>query len=141
MHMIAYTYRTTTNPDTSAPVYGQISSENYYDGTDVGAAVSTLTVPSATTRTETRGDNVTRTFIYNGTGYVTWVPDFTSHSAQQHYDATTKYVDYLVDRKGNRTDYVSDPITGNINQIQFPLTVADTPGQSIRPTVILWPTD
>ncbi|PYY24976.1 MAG: hypothetical protein DMG62_00430, partial [Acidobacteria bacterium] len=135
MHKIAYTYRTTDNYTGSHPTYGQISSENYYDGTNVGAAVSTLTVPSATTRTETRGDNVTRTFIYNGTGYVTWVPDFTSHSVQQHYDATTKYVDYVVDRKGNRSDYVSDPITGNITQIQFPLTQADTPDQTQRPTV------
>ena len=58
------------------------------------------------------------------------------HSAQQHYDATTKYVDYVVDRRGNRTDYTCDPVTGNVTQIQLPLTNGDTPGQgNTQPTI------
>jgi hypothetical protein len=48
MHKIAYTYNTGTNPDGSAAVFGQIQSENYYDGTTIGVAVSTLSVPEHT---------------------------------------------------------------------------------------------
>jgi len=139
MKRIAYVYRTANNPDGTTPVYGQVQSENYYDGATVGAAVSTLTVgesPNITyKRQETRGDGATRTFIYSGFGQVNWASDFMGHNTQQHYDATTKYVDYVVDRKGHRTDYTSDPITGNITQIQFPLTQGDTPGQNQRPTI------
>src|SRR5205814_5887148 len=82
-----------------------------------------------------RDTYVTLTYINHGTGYESCVPNFTSHSAQHQYDATTKYVDYVVDREGHRTDYVSDPITGNINQNQFPLTQRDTLHQTQRPTV------
>jgi YD repeat-containing protein len=69
MRRIGYIYRTTTNPDGTAPVWGQIQSENYYDGTTVGAAVSTLSITTASTRTETRGDGThpTRTFAYSAT--------------------------------------------------------------------------
>ena len=83
MHKIAYTYRSTDNYTGNHPGYGQISSENYYDGTNVGVAVSTLTVPNATTRTETRGDGKTRTFTYTAAGYLTSCTDFMSHSASQ----------------------------------------------------------
>lgn len=38
MWKIAYTYATGTNADGTAVVYGQILSENYFDGTNVGAA-------------------------------------------------------------------------------------------------------
>ena len=50
MKRIAYDYKplTPTNPDGTTPVYGQILSERYWDGTlgheHNGAAVSTLTV-------------------------------------------------------------------------------------------------
>jgi RHS repeat-associated protein len=134
MHKIAYTYRTTDNYTGSHPVYGQISSENYYDGTNFGAAVSTLTVPTATTRIETRGDTKTRSFTYTTDGYLTSCTDFMSHSASQGYD-NKKYVNYVIDRRGNRTDYFNDPITGNVLQIQFPFTHEDTPNQSMRPTI------
>jgi RHS repeat-associated protein len=102
--------------------------------------VSELTVgesPNITyKRKETRGDSKTRTFIYGGAGYINWIADFMGHSAQQHYDATTKYVDYVVDRRGNRTDYTCDPLTGNVTQVQLPLTNGDTPGQgNTRPTI------
>ena len=41
-----------------------------------------------------------------------------------------------IDRRGNRTDYTSDPITGNVTQIKFPLTHGDTPARAVRPTTI-----
>jgi RHS repeat-associated protein len=139
MKRIAYVYRTANNPDGTTPAYGQVQSENYYDGTTVGAPVSTLTVgesPNITyKRKETRGDSETRTFIYSGVGQINWASDFMGYNTQQHYDATTKYVDYVVDRNGHRTDYTSDPITGNVLQIQFPFTHEDTPNQSVRPTI------
>jgi RHS repeat-associated protein len=135
MHKIAYTYRTTDNYTGNHPGYGQVSSENYYDGTNVGAAVSTLTVPSATTRIEMRGDTKTRTFTYTTAGYLTTCTDFMNHSASQGYD-DKMYVNYVADRNNHRTDYTNDPITGNVTQIQFPLTPGDTPGQgNTRPTV------
>ena len=74
MHKIAYTYRTAENYPGNPPVYGQISSENHYDGTSVGPAVSTLTVPNATTRIETRGDGKLRTFTYTTDGYLPVAP-------------------------------------------------------------------
>ena len=147
MKRIAYEYKPggpndPNNPDGTRPVYGQILRERYWDGVSAptaGVMVSELTVgesPNITyKRKETRGDGDSRTFIYDGGGYVNWVPDFMGHSAQQHYDAVTKYVDYVVDRRGNRTDYTSDPVTGNVTQVQFPLTQGDTTGQNQRPTV------
>ena len=72
MKRIGYVYQTANNPDGTTPVYGQISSENYYDGTNVGAAVSTLTVNSATLRTEKRGDLKTRTFTYTNPYRLSW---------------------------------------------------------------------
>ena len=148
MKRIAYEYKPggpsdPNNPDGTRPVYGQILRERYWDGVSsptTGAMVSELTVgesPNITyKRKETRGDSKTRTFIYGGAGYINWIPDFMGHSAQQHYDATTKYVDYVVDRRGNRTDYTCDPLTGNVTQVQLPLTNGDTPGQgNTRPTI------
>ena len=88
MHKIAYVYRTDDNYTGNHPVYGQISSENHYDGSTVGPTVSTLTIPSATTRVETRGDGKTRTFTYTTDGYLTSCTDFMtpSHTASQGYD-------------------------------------------------------
>jgi len=143
MKRIAYDYKpeTPNNPDGSTPVYGQILSERYYDGTNIGAAVSTLTVgeaPNLTNhRKETRPDNTFRTFIYNGAGpgYLAWISDFSGRSAKQTYDQTTKYIISVMDRNGNTTDYARDRITGNVTEIKFPLTTEDTPGQNTRPTV------
>jgi YD repeat-containing protein len=138
MHKIAYTYQTGTNSDGSPPVYGQISSENYFDGTNIGTAVSTLTVGAPSNhniRTETRGDTRTRTFNYSTDGYLQNCTDFMNQPASQGYD-DKKYINYVVDRNNHRTDYTSDPLTGNVTQIQFPLTPGDTPGQgNTRPTV------
>jgi len=139
MKRIGYTYRTANNPDGTTPVYGQIQSENYYDGTNVGTAVSTLTVGSANpinhnTRTETRGDNVTRTFLYTAQGYVTLVSDFMSHSAGQTYDAN-KWINSVTDRNGHRTDFTSNVLTGNVTQVQFPAAADVTPSPAPRGTV------
>ena len=146
MKRIAYDYKPATpnNPDGTTPVYGQILRERYWDGVPgneaSGAVVSTLTVGSPNNnpvyRTETRGDNKTRTFIYNGAGpgYLAWASDFMGRYASQGYDAY-KYINSVTDRRGNTTDYTSNPITGNVTQIQYPLTQGDTPGQTVRPTV------
>src|SRR6266487_116788 len=134
MHKIAYVYRTANNYGNNQPDYGQISSENYYDGSTVGTSVSTLTAPSATTRIETRGDTRTRTFTYTGAGYLTSCTDFMSHSASQTYDGKN-YINSVTDRNNNRTDYTNDPITGNMLQIKFPFTHEDTLNQSVRPII------
>jgi YD repeat-containing protein len=58
-----------------------------------------------------------------------------SHGASQGYD-TYKYINRVTDRNGHRTDFTNDSITGNLLQVQFPLTGGDTPGQgNTRPTV------
>jgi RHS repeat-associated protein len=143
MKRIAYEYKTGTNADQRAAVYGQMLRERYWDGVlqheGSGAIVSTLTVGAANPinhniRTETRGDNVTRTFIYNGAGYVTWVSDFMGHQSTQGYD-TYKYINSVIDFNRNETNYTCDPITGNVTQIKYPLTPDDTPNQGVRPTV------
>ena len=141
MKGIAYDYKPATpvNPDGTAPVYGQILRERYYDGTNVGVSVSTLTVGEAPNhtwiRTETRGDGATRTFVYNGAGQVTWVSDFLGHQSTYGYDSY-KYLSSVIDFRRNETDYTCDPITGNVTQIKFPLTQGDTPGQgNTHPTI------
>jgi RHS repeat-associated protein len=146
MKRIAYDYKPATpnNPDGTTSVYGQILRERYWDGVSgdegSGAVVSTLTVGAANpinhnVRTETRGDNQTRTFLYTAQGYVTWVSDFMGHSAGQNYDSY-KYIAWVRDRNGNQTDFTSDPVTGNVTQVKYPLTPDDTPGQgNTRPTV------
>jgi hypothetical protein len=92
MKRIGHVYRTANNPDGSTRVYGQIQSENYYDGTTVGAAVSTLAVGTdgvhtgPSYRKETRGDGATRTFVYGGGGYLYWASDFMGHQSTRGYD-------------------------------------------------------
>jgi RHS repeat-associated protein len=140
MKRIGYVYRTANNPDGSTRVYGQIQSENYYDGTTVGAAVSTLAVGTdgvhtgPSYRKETRGDGATRTFVYGGAGYLYWASDFTSHQSTRGYD-DKKYLNSYIDFNRHETNYTNDPITGNVTQIRYPLTQGDTPGQSQQPTV------
>jgi RHS repeat-associated protein len=135
MKRISYEYKTGPNADQTAAVYGQVWRVHYWDGVsgpDSGPVVSTLTVgfPNANpvNRTETRGDGVTRTFIYNGagSGYLAWASDFSNRYASQTYDQTTKYIISVMDRRGNTTDYTSDRITGNVTQIKFPCTPNDT---------------
>ena len=49
---------------------------------------------------------------------------------------TYKYINYVTDRRNNRTDFTNDPITGNVTQVKYALTPEDTTGQgNTRPTV------
>jgi RHS repeat-associated protein len=134
MRRIGYVYRTTTNPDGTAPVYGQIQSENYYDGTTVGAAVSTLLV-NGSTRTETRGDgtNPTRTFTY--TGYnLTSDTDFRTISASKTYDSNG-YLSSVTDRNGHTTNFTANALNGAILTTTVPSTPGDTPTGTPRGVV------
>jgi len=146
MKRISYEYKTGTNADQTAAVYGQVWKVRYWDGTlgneNNGPVVSTLTVGTdgvhtgSVYRKETRGDRVERTFIYNGagSGYLGWVSDFTGHQSTLGYD-DKKYVDSVTNFNRVTTNYTNDPITGNVTQIQFPLTQDDTPDQNSQPTV------
>src|ERR1022692_1268851 len=117
MWKIAYTFVTNG-------VYGQLQSENYFDGTNVGAAVSSLTVTGTSTRTETRGDGPTRTFTY--TSYdLTSSTDFKGISATKAYDSKG-FISSASDRNGNATTFTNDVWTGNIKTTTFPLTPSDT---------------
>lgn len=121
MRRIGYVYRTTNNPDGTAPVCGQILSENYYDGTNVGAAVSTLTVNN-NTRTETRGDGThpTRTFTY--TGYkLTSETDFRGVSASKTYDSNG-YISSVTDHNGHTTNFTANALNGATLTTTFPST-------------------
>ncbi len=153
MKRIAYEYATGHVAGTCTwAVYGQIVSERYWDGIPgdegSGPIVSTLSVCTdgvhngANYRMETRGDGRTRGFIYTTDGYLTSCTDFMNNSAWQGYDAK-KYINSVTDARGqsagdpsHTANYVNDPITGNVTQIQFPLTPGDTPDQgNTRPTV------
>ena len=119
MKRIAYVYKTTNNADGSAPVYGQILSENYYDGTNVGAAVSTLTVNSATMRTETRGDLKTRTFTYSTPYRLNWT-DFKGVNASQTWDSN-QYINSVTDRNGHKTTMTRNALTGAVTSVTSPV--------------------
>jgi YD repeat-containing protein len=134
MKKIGYVYKTTNNQDGSGPVYGQILSENYYDGTNVGAAVSTLTV-NGSTRTERRGDGTqpTRTFTY--TGYkLTSETDFRGVTASQTYNSNG-YVVAVTDRRGKTTDFTVNALNGAVLTATFPSTPGDTPPNTPRGVV------
>lgn len=126
MKNITYAYATANNPDGRAAVYGQILSEK---NTSDLTTVSTLTINSATKSTETRGDGATRTFTYSG-GYLQSSTDFKGVSSSQTYDANG-YVNSVTNLRGNTTNFINDPITGNVTQVTLPLTNSD----SVRPTV------
>ena len=57
-----------------------------------------------------------------------------SHTALQGYD-TYKYINYMIDFNGHRTDFTNDNITGNVLQVQFPFTPEDVPNQGAPPTI------
>lgn len=126
MKKILYTYATSNNPDGTAPVYGQILSEKHPNGTPV----STLTINTATKRTEARGDGPVRTFNYSS-GKLVNSTDFKAVPSSQTYDANG-YVNSITDRRSNRTDFTNDPWTGNVTLTTHPLTAFDG---GVRPTV------
>ena len=134
MKRIGYTYRTTNNADGTAAVYGQISSENYYDGTNVGAAVTTLTVNN-NTRTETRGDGThpTRTFTY-ASAKLTSETDFRGVSASKTYDSNS-YINSVTDRNGRTTNFTLNALSGTVLTTTFPSTPGDTPPNTPRGVV------
>ena len=136
MKWIAYSYRTTNNADGSSPVYGQISSENYYNATTdiVGAAVTTLTV-NGSTRTETRGDGTqpTRTFTYTS-AKLTSQTDFLNHSSSQTYDGNS-YLSSVTDANGQKTNFTVNAFTGSVITTTFPATPGDTPPNTPRGVV------
>jgi len=131
MWKIAYNYATGTNPDGTAVVYGQILSENYFDGTNRGAAVSTLTKTGTTTRKETRADGKTRTFTYNPTPLLISWTDFRGVSSSQTYDANS-YVNSVTDRNGHTTNLTKNAFTGGLLTTTFPSTPGDTPPNTPR---------
>src|SRR6266487_2832321 len=133
MKRIAYVYQTTNNPDGSAPVYGQILSENYYNGTSAGAALTTLAVTGSSTRKETRADGKWRTFTYTN-ALLTSLTDFKNVAASQTYD-TKSYINSVTDRNAYTTNFTRNALNGFLTQIQYPITTSDTPGQTVRPTV------
>lgn len=135
MWKIAYNYATGTNPDGTAVVYGQILSENYFDGTTIGAGVSTLTINTKTTRTETRGDSKTRRFTYDATNpRVTSWTDFKGNPASQTYDSNG-YVNSVTDFNGHPTNFTNNAFTGARLTATFPSTPADTPPNTPRGVV------
>jgi YD repeat-containing protein len=122
MKRIAYDYKTGTNSDNTAAVYGQILTERYWDGVSGhehnGAAVSTLTVGMPNNnpayRTETRADSATRTFVYTGAGYVSWASDFMGHQVDgQRHTITNAYnsdgtLQSKTDQLNHLTNYAYD---------------------------------
>jgi YD repeat-containing protein len=128
MWKIAYAFV----PNATGVVYGQLQSENYFDGINVGAAVSSLSVTGTSTRTETRGDGPTRTFTY--TGYkLTSATDFKNVGASQAYD-TAGFVNAATDRNGHTTNFTNNAWTGKIKVTTYPLTAGDTPANTPRGT-------
>jgi len=126
MWRIAYSYQpagTDTRP-------GQISSENYFDGTTVGAAVTSLAKFTSVTgvRTETRPDGKTRQFTCNSSGELTNYTDFMGHGAALGgYPAGQGIPTRLYDFKNNETDLAIDPFTTITTQVTFPATPEDAP--------------
>jgi RHS repeat-associated protein len=131
MKRIAYVYQTANNGDGSAPTYGQLQSENYYDGTHVGAAVSTLTITGTNTRTETRGDGPARNFNYGTPPFLADWSDFAPGGvlsvASVGHDGNG-FVNSYTDFNRHTTNYARDPHTGAITQIMYPATPEDAPG-------------
>lgn len=127
MKRIGYVYKTGTNADGTAAVYGQIFSENYYDGVNpntLGAAVTSLSV-NGTTRTETRADGKTRTFAYDSvTALSSSATDFKGVAQSLLY--YTGFVREITDRNGHATDF-TNTIAGALTQIQYPATPGDAP--------------
>ena len=134
MWMIAYNYATGHNPDGTPVVYGQVLSENYFDGTNIGAPVSTLTINTKTSRTETRGDGKTRTFTYNTTPLLTNWTDFKGHGVSATYDSNG-YVNAVTDFNGHTTNVTNNAFTGAGLTTTFPSTPGDTPPNTPRGVV------
>lgn len=110
MKKISYTF--------AAAALGQIASENYFDGANTGAAVSTLTVNAPTTRTETRGDGPSRTLNYDSGKLINFT-DFKGHISSITYDGNG-YVSALTNARGKVTTTLREPIIGAISVLTHP---------------------
>jgi len=115
MKRISYAYATANNPDGSAAVYGQILSENSLTS---GQPVSTLTINSATTRTETRGDGPSRTFNYSN-GQLANYTDFKNQTSYISYDGNG-YVSAFQDARNNVTSTSREPRIGALSVLTHP---------------------
>lgn len=132
MKKIFYTYASANNPNGTPAVYGQILSEKRAAADPT--PVSKLTINTATTRTETRADGKTRTFVYDTRGLLKSVTDFKGIAQTQTYDANL-YVDTVTDRRGYTTNFTNDPLTGKVTRVQFPAVSSVTPATAPRGTV------
>ncbi|MBA3608897.1 MAG: RHS repeat protein, partial [Chthoniobacterales bacterium] len=121
MKEISYTYATADNPNGTPAVYGQIQSENHRA---TGQAVSTLTMNTATTRTEQRGDGASRTFNYSGGKLISWT-DFKGQTASQTHNGAGGAVDSMTNMRGHTTNFTNDPFTGHVTLTTHPLTPFD----------------
>jgi len=133
MRRIGYAYATGPNGDGSLAVYGQIVSENYYDGINVWVTVSTLAITGTNTRKETTGDGHIRTFTYSN-AKLTQATDFRLVAASQTYD-TNDYINSVTDRNGHTTNFTCNALTGAVTQVQFPAAADVTPSPAPRGTV------
>jgi RHS repeat-associated protein len=122
MKKISYTYASGTNADQSLVVAGQVWSEN--SGT-TGQPVSIVQVPTATWRSETRGDGPSRTFKYVGGSNLQSIGDYFGIEAHQNRDANG-YLNQLTDRNERNTWLQKDPLTGNTLHVTYPQTPSDT---------------
>jgi RHS repeat-associated protein len=125
MWRIGYVYQ----PNASGVVYGQLKSENYFNGASISnTAVTTLTVTGTNTRRETRGDGPSRTFTY--TGYqLTSGTDFKGIGFSQQQDGSG-FVNSVTDFNGNVTTFNNQPWTGVPLTTKYPLTPSDGGSQA-----------
>ena len=125
MWRIGYKYITPSNTS------GQIQSENYFDGTTIGAAVTSLSAPFP--RVETRADGKTRTFTYNSFAELTNYTDFLGNSAALGYGISgytnggLGFPTKIWDFKNNETDITFNQFTIVTTQTTFPATPEDAP--------------
>lgn len=117
MKKLSYTYAT-ANADGTAPVVGQIRSEN--SGTN-GQPVSTLDILSQTRR-ETRGDGPSRTFTYNG--YPAYLlrsyTDFMGRGVGSFGYDFNNYTSTFLDGNSATTSFTREAITGRITVLTHP---------------------
>lgn len=145
MRKIAYTFASVRNPNGTMPPSGQILSEKYFDGTTVGAAVSTLAISTNTTRTENRGDGKTRTLTYTTTPVLT---NYTDFKTSNRSTATLAYglgggysgnglgvPTKITDFNGNLTNISINIWSLKVTQITYPQTPGDTPPNTPAGTV------
>ena len=115
MWRIAYTFA----PNGGGVVHGQLLSENYLDAAlNVGQAVSTLTINSPNTRTETRGDGPSRTFNYIG-GKLDNYTDFKGKTSSISYDGNG-YVWAFTDARGKITTTLRESTIGALSVLTHP---------------------